>query len=143
MNYWIWLSQIKGIGPIKKKELLREFKTPKKIYNASREELLKIKGITERIAYNIEQSKDTELIKKYEAYINKNNIKIVNIIDKEYPENLRQIYDPPITLFCIGDFSLLKEKSIGIVGTREPSSYGKIMAKKFAEELCENRSCNC
>ena len=85
------------------------------------------------------QSKDIELMKKYEAYINKNKIKIVNILDKEYPENLKQIYDPPITLFCIGDISLLKEKCIGIVGTREPSSYGKILAKKFARELCENR----
>lgn len=138
MNYWIWFAQIRGIGPIRKKALLDEFKTPEKVYKATRKKLLEIKGITEQLVDNIEKSKDVELIKKYEAYINKNSIKLVNIIDEEYPENLRQIYDPPITLFCIGDVSLLKKTSIGIVGTREPSSYGKIVAERFAEELCEN-----
>lgn len=137
MNYWIWFSQIEGVGPIRKKELLKKFKSPEKIFKAKKEKLIKVNGISEKIAEKIEKSKDIELIKKYEAYIIKNNIKLINIFDKEYPENLKYIYDPPITLFCIGDISILKNISIGIVGTREPSSYGKKIAFDFARNLSE------
>ncbi|MBQ9314173.1 MAG: DNA-processing protein DprA [Clostridia bacterium] len=137
MNYWIWLATVKGIGTVKKKALLERFKTPEKIYKAKKEELLQVEGITEKCMNDIENSKNIELIKKYEAYMEKNKIKIINIVDKEYPEKLRQIYDPPITLFCIGDITLLKKVSIGIIGSREPSVYGEKIATKFSKELSE------
>ena len=50
------LDDIKGIGEIKKKLLLEEFKTIKNIKNASVEELCKIKGINEELAKNIKIS---------------------------------------------------------------------------------------
>ena len=138
MNYWIWLASIKDIGPARKLKLLEEFKSPQKVYFAKDNELLKIEGISKKIVENISASKDEELLKKYEAYILKNNIKLVNIFDEEYPESLRNIYAPPITLFTKGDVSLLKEKSIAIVGCREPTSYGEYVTKNFAHQLCEN-----
>ena len=50
------LDDIKGIGEIKKKLLLEEFKTIENIKNASVEELCKIKGINEELAKNIKIS---------------------------------------------------------------------------------------
>lgn len=138
MNYWIWLASIKELGPVKKLRLLEKFKSPEKIYNLKDNELLKVEGLNNKIIENINVSKDEELLKKYEAYILKNNIRIINIFDEDYPESLRKIYAPPITLFAKGDINLLKEKSIAIVGCREPSTYGKCVAKKFAIELSEN-----
>lgn len=143
MNYWIWLATIEGIGPIRKKKLLEKFKIPRKIYAAKEEELLEVEGISKKLLDNILKSKDIALIKKYETYINRNNIRVINITDHEYPEKLRQIYDPPITLFCIGDVSLLNRVSIGIVGSREPSEYGREMAQKFSKELSKKRNCSC
>lgn len=138
MNYWVWLSSIDGISPYKKNMLLKSFKTPEKIYKTKKDKLIKVEGITEENVECIEKSKDTELIKKYETYINKNNIKIINIYEKEYPEMLKQIYDPPVTLFCIGDVSLLKRTSIAIVGSRHPSTYGMQVAENFSNELNKN-----
>ena len=143
MNYWIWFATTEGLGPIKKKALLQEYQTPEKIYRAKKEKLLKVEGMTEKIIDNIEKSKNVALIQKYEAYMNKNNIKVISICDPLYPEKLRQIYDPPITLFGIGNTSLLSKISIGIVGSREPTYYGKEIAKNFAQELSEKRSCYC
>lgn len=50
MEYWIWLSRIQGLGPIKTKQLLEIYKTPEKIWKASKQELMEIQGIGEKIA---------------------------------------------------------------------------------------------
>lgn len=135
MNYWIWLSQIEGLGPIKKLKLLEKFGTPEKIYKIPKKELLSVEGISGKVADSIIQSKDEELIKKYEAYILKNDISLINITDENYPENLRNIYAPPITLYTKGDLNLLKTTGIAVVGCRLPSEYGKIVSRKLSEEI--------
>lgn len=38
MEYWIWLTLLKGIGPITAKKLLHQFETPENIYNADYEQ---------------------------------------------------------------------------------------------------------
>ena len=64
---------------------------------------------------------------------------IVKIDDKsiEYPARLREIPNPPKQLYCLGDISLLQEKSIAVVGSRKFTVYGKCVAqmigKKFAQ----------
>lgn len=139
MNYWIWFSIIKGLGPIKKMMLLNKFKTVENIYYAKKNELQEVGGVTDDIIRNIEESKNLELIDKYEEYLNKNNIKLINIYDEEYPKKLLEIYAPPITLFAKGNINLLNEKSIGIVGCREASYYGMQIAQKFAFELAKSK----
>ena len=52
-EYWIWLSRIEGLGPIKMKELLEKYQTPKQIWNLTKEELIQTKGIGEKIANQI------------------------------------------------------------------------------------------
>ena len=50
----------------------------------------------------------------------------------EWPKQVDQLANPPIGLIVKGDLSQLSHKSIAIVGTREPSQYGKEMASDFA-----------
>ena len=68
--------------------------------------------------------------------LEKFNIFAVTICSNLYPQNLKNIPDPPFVLYTIGDVSLLKKQKIGIVGTRTPSNYGRDMANKFSRELC-------
>lgn len=138
MNYWIWLATLTKAGPIKKRKLLEKFKNPEKIYKAKKNELLKVDGINEEIVLEIEKTKDAELIAKYETYIKNHNIAVINIFDQIYPERLRNIYAPPITLFAKGNISLLNKTSIAIVGCREASKYGEIVAKQISKELSQN-----
>ena len=49
----------------------------------------------------------------------KNNIDILNIRDKQYPKMLKEIYDPPISLYIIGNKKILNNVSIAIVGCRD------------------------
>jgi DNA processing protein len=64
-------------------------------------------------------------------------INIIRISDKEYPELLKKIYDPPEELYVKGDISALSEKCLAIVGTRTATEYGKAIARKYAKELSQ------
>ena len=57
--------------------------------------------------------------------------------DKQYPEALRHIDNPPIILFVAGELEVLSQNQIAIVGTRNYSSYGKANAAKFSRELTQ------
>ena len=88
-RYWIWFSLIKGLGIKRKQKLLKIYKTPKKIYELNKEELLKIKGIGigTQIVNNILEEKTRKDVNKHISYMEKNNIDIISIIDKNYPQN--------------------------------------------------------
>jgi DNA processing protein len=57
----------------------------------------------------------------------------------EYPERLKEIYDPPPVLWVRGDVSLLKRPSIAVVGTRHPSPYGSGIAEMLSRDLAARR----
>lgn len=64
------------------------------------------------------------------------NIGVITILDGDYPQRLRDIYDPPFTLYYQGDKSLLNsEDLIAVVGTRRVSSYGKNIMENFMPEF--------
>jgi len=59
-----------------------------------------------------------------------NDIKMVSVLDDDYPKFLRQSNDPPIILNYMGDITLLSSKpTIAIIGTRDPSAYGERYSK--------------
>ncbi|MDR3772360.1 MAG: DNA-processing protein DprA [Terracidiphilus sp.] len=57
----------------------------------------------------------------------------------EYPERLKEIYDPPPVLWVRGDASLLSRPAIAVVGTRHPSPYGTGVAEMLARDLAVRR----
>ena len=59
-------------------------------------------------------------------------IRILYYGDEDYPEILRQIFDPPFLLYCRGDVSLLVQPAVSIVGTRRLTPMGKSGAMSFA-----------
>ena len=60
---------------------------------------------------------------------------MITIQDKEYPQKLRNIYDPPVVLYVKGNIDILNGKSLAIIGSRECSEYGKKVAKQLAYNL--------
>ena len=67
----------------------------------------------------------------------KNNIELITIKDKEYPAKLKNIYDPPIVLYIKGDINILDNRSIAIIGCRDASEYGINSAKYFSYNLAK------
>lgn len=62
---------------------------------------------------------------------------MIDIDSDKYPEKLRMIHDPPKKLYYRGDINLLSEKSIGVVGSRKFTLYGKNVALMIGRRLAE------
>ncbi len=63
----------------------------------------------------------------------------ISILDKDYPEQLKNIFQAPLFINAFGNIDLLNElNNIAIVGTRKPSHYGKHYTEKITESLVDN-----
>lgn len=60
--------------------------------------------------------------------------------DPGYPGYLREIFDPPFVLFCLGRTEALRNPAVAVVGSRRPTPYGRAMAEKLAGDLA-SRDC--
>ena len=67
----------------------------------------------------------------------KQKISVIKYIDKEYPEGLKQLKDPPYILFHKGSLKDF-EKSIAIVGTRNASLFGRRVARELSKNLASD-----
>lgn len=134
-QYWIWLSLIPNLGSKRKQELLKRYKTPQAIYHAKVKELESIKGIGEKTITQIVDEKIRNSVENHIEYMLKNDMDIISITEEQYPKILKEIYDPPISLYSRGNKNILNQKSIGMVGCREVSEYGKSATKYFAYHL--------
>ena len=141
-KYWIWFSLIKGLGCVRKNNLLKIYGTPEEIYKLSKRELLKVDGIGEETVTNIIEAKNEKILNYHIKYMEENNIDIIHICEKSYPQALKQIYDAPARLYIRGNKEILNGKNIGIVGCRECTDYGKKAAKYFAYNLSKEKSVN-
>lgn len=141
----LWFTNIPEVG-IKTRKLLRtKLGTVESVYNASGEMLLELIG-NEKIVNNIINSPDIEYYDGYLRRLEKNNIRIIYPGHPSYPDKLTHIYEPPDILYVRGILwdehhihNNIENKSIGIVGSRNPDIYGSELAFKFAGELAKNK----
>ncbi len=137
IKYWIWLSRVEGLNPKLLNDLLEKYNDPKVIWNKTKEELIG-EGLKESYANCITNNVYKKDLDKYLKYMINNNIQIITIRDKSYPDKLKVIYDPPIVLYVKGDKKILNEKSIAIVGCRLCTIYGENVSKNLAYNLSLN-----
>lgn len=65
-------------------------------------------------------------------------IKEINIENKLYPNQLRNIKKPPQKLYLLGDEIILNKDSLSIIGSRCCTEYGAKIARKYAREIAQN-----
>nr|WP_249315267.1 DNA-processing protein DprA [Bacillus sp. FJAT-49711] len=75
-----------------------------------------------------------KLIKLY----NSKNISYITFNDPEYPKALKEIHDPPLILFLMGDKSLLSKHAIAVVGARAANHYARTALDFILPELIRN-----
>ncbi len=136
MIYLIWLS-ILDFKPIEKLQLIQIIGTPQKIFNLTEKQLREYTNseeIIKKIMNSEKRQKAEEILNKME----RENIRIITLMDKTYPKNLQRIYDKPILLYAKGNTNLLKSlKKISIIGSRNCSEYGKIVTQKLSYMLAK------
>ena len=100
-----------------------------------------VKDILGKDVEVISKNANMHYINDYKDSLLDKNIKLLSFEDEDFPEKLRHIDEPPFFLFCKGDMSLLKLKCVAIIGTRMPTTYGKIITEKFAGDLAKGGVC--
>lgn len=135
LDAWILLSKLE-ISPRKRFALLEAFDSPCEIFQASRERLLEVPGITEQNADKI-LSLAREGVDKEKRIMEKVGAKILTILDPNYPPNLKEIFDPPVVLYVRGEIREEDKFAVAVVGTRRPTQYGRSVAHKLASELAQ------
>lgn len=108
------------------------------MWNASENELQKIEGIGQKLSKNISNKQIKDDVKRHLDYMKGHSIDIICIEDKEYPQLLKQIHNPPLCFYTMGKKEILNQINIAIVGSRDATEYGKSVAKNFAYKLSTN-----
>src|SRR5687767_2844598 len=129
------LNMIEHVGPVRLRQLLTHFDSPSAILSASESQLQRVHGIGPDVARAIAGwEKQIDLageLKRVSSY----GCSIISQEDTEYPEMLRQIYDPPIVLYVKGTLSEKDKNSVALVGSRMTTPYGNEVARKLAYQL--------
>jgi DNA processing protein len=129
------LNLIEGIGPVRVRQLLEAFGDAPSILGASRSRLLQVRGVGEDTAEAIAQwEKTVDLVAELKRVADF-GCRIITQQDEDYPELLRQIYDPPIVLYARGQLTARDKNAVAIVGSRQTTHYGQEVARKLGYQL--------
>lgn len=132
--HWLALKLVPGLGTRTSGKLLDRFRTPQAIFRASRTEL-EGAGVSGSVAQSIASGCTFEDAAAQQEKMLEAGAALVTIGDPRYPQPLRDIFDPPIVLFCRGRVELLQSLGLGVVGTRRPTAYGIAVAERLSADL--------
>lgn len=142
MNYdkylfYVWLNELKGIGPVISRKLLNKFILPENIYNANINELKEVDGIGEETAQRIFEAKNLNRAENILSECNRKNINITTYNEDIFPQSINKFKNMPILLYYRG--SLYKNISgVAIVGARRCTEYGKRITVEASSFLANN-----
>ena len=133
---WLALALTPGLGARMAGKLLRALGSPEAIFNASLTEL-ESHRLPAAVAQAIHTRQPMSAASKELAQAQAAGIRLLTWDEPEYPQRLREIYDPPPLLYVRGNIGLLNRHLISIVGSRRPTPYGNQMAEKLARDLAD------
>ena len=131
----IALNMVDGLGSVRVRKLLDHFISLEKVFKAKESDLLQVEGIGYKLATKIPESIKKIDVKKELDLAEKHNVKIVSFLDTSFPENLKNIYDPPVILYIKGEILKEDNLAIAVIGSRLASSYGTEVAYNIGFEL--------
>lgn len=105
-------------------------------WNSSKKDYINM-GINILEAEEIEKTKNINNFIKDCEYLEKEKIKFILYNEIDYPEQLRNIFNPPIGIFTKGNLPDF-QNSIAVIGARKASDYGKTAAYKLSYELASH-----
>ena len=134
LAYWVATSAIPGVGTATFNYLLHRFKTLKQFWLASDGQIrkLKIDAKTRESVIEFRQKVEPKIYleKVYEV-----GIKVVSVVDRDYPANLRQVSDAPPVLYFRGTLLPADDLAIAVVGARHATVYGRQVTEKLVSSL--------
>ncbi len=136
--YWVALNAVKGLGPVRIKQLLSQYESPEALFKESSSALKSTGFFPDGCVSQIHNPKLLQWAKEQLDEARKQDIHILTLADNEYPPLLREIFAPPPVLYLKGLKESFSPHSIAVVGTRRHTTYGKNAAERIVEELTKS-----
>jgi len=134
---WLTLKAVPGLGNLTIKKLYDHFGSVKRILKATKEDLLQVEGVSNKIAKAVINAHFSKSDLTQIDLAHQSNFSIATLADSHYPVLLHQIPDPPPILFVNGQLGCLGH-SISVVGSRKATDYGLSTAFRIGRKRCEN-----
>jgi DNA processing protein len=135
---WLALVLSPGLGPKRILDAAKRLRTPSAIFTLSLTELEGLRFPAEAAQF-IFDGKARVAAEEEWARVEAQGATLLTHGCPQYPERLKEIYDPPPVLWVRGDVKLLTRPGIAVVGTRHPSPYGSGMAEVLSRDLAVRR----
>lgn len=135
LQYLLWLTEVAALSPVKGVKLLEAFGSAKAVWQASLQQLekcVKLEESEKKRLQNRSLAQPNQILGRCDLL----NVQILTITQPEYPDRLRNIYDPPLVLYVRGklpDFNALP--AIAVVGQRKATPYGRIVTERLGFQL--------
>jgi DNA processing protein len=135
---WLALVLSPGLGPKRILDAVKTLDAPSRIFELG---LTDLEGLRfpAQAAQFLFDGKARIAAEEEWARVTAQGATLVTFSCPEYPERLKEIYDPPPVLWVRGDVHLLARPAIAVVGTRHPSPYGMGMAEMLSRDLAARR----
>ena len=137
---YYWLNSVEGLGPLKIKKLIEKAGDSKYLWNASYHDLCGDLNLNPKVARTLINNRDKSRIVSEIEDIENKLIHVIGLEDCGYPAALREIHGPPPVLYAMGNIGLLGlefDKTIGVVGTRKPTPYGRKMTESIVGDISD------
>jgi DNA processing protein len=135
---WLALTLTPSLGPKRILDAFRGMRAPGQVFTLTLTELEGL-NLPAQAAQFIFDGKARRAAEEEWARVTEQGATVVTFGCPEYPERLKEIYDPPPVLWLRGAAHLLSLPSIAVVGTRHPSPYGSAIAEMLSRDLAARR----
>lgn len=135
--YILALKLTPGIGDVLAKQLISYCGSATAIYKEKKSALLKIPNIGSKTIQTLHTSQYLKEAESSILFCDKNDISVIPYYHTNYPERLKVVNDAPLLLYTKGHahVALKEHKTIGIVGTRNATDYGRQMTEDIVKDL--------
>ena len=123
------------IGPVRVRNLTEALGSPEAVWEATEGDLCGVSGIGREVARGMMAQRNEVDPEKELRRVEAMGGSILTWDDAEYPGILKEIYDPPIVLYVMGQLTAKDRHAIAVVGTRHPTHYGTAMADQLSYGL--------
>ena len=134
LQYWVGFSRIPGIGPVRMRALLDHFGDIQAAWGASAATLRAL-GFNQRTVESFVGLRDKMDLTAELARLSDLEVQVLTWSSADYPSLLREIPNPPPVLYVRGELLPQDAWTLGVVGTRRASVYGREATRSLVQGL--------
>lgn len=132
-QYWAWLSSVEGIGPRRFYQLISIYEDARTVWDNVGDGKMDFLG--ETALNHLRQARSEAYFEEYFENLDRAGMRLITRVSEDYPTRLSAIFDPPPTLYVLGDAPLNAQRMFAVVGSRRCTRDGQRAAREISETL--------